>query len=399
MQQQQTTTAMELRQSILDQTDASLSLAGHVISSGRAAQSNFVFSPMSIQVLLGMIASGSDGPTRDQILSFLRSKSLEELHALFSHTVSWVLANGGPVGGPVLSCANGLWVEQSLNLKPAYRIIVNNVYGAVSESVDFLNKASEVTDEVNAWVERETKGLIKKILSPDQVGDITRLILANAVYFKGSWHEKFPKYLTKDRDFYLLNGDSVKAPMMSSLKKQYVRCFDGFKVLRLPYRRGEDTRCFSMYIYLPNEKDGLLALTRRLCCEPGFINNHLPHSMEKLDDFGVPKFKFAFDFEASSALIKLGLVLPFECGGRLNEMVDSSIPLEVSEMFHRAFIEVNEEGTEAAAVSIGMAALGCCFVERKRLEFVADHPFLFLIREDYTGLVLFIGHLLNPLLK
>ncbi|KAH6798113.1 Serine protease inhibitor family protein [Perilla frutescens var. hirtella] len=393
MQQQQTTTAMELRRSILDQTNASLSLAGHV-SSAYSEKSNFVFSPMSIQVLLGMIASGSDGPTRDQILSFLRSKSLEKLHALFSQTVSSVLADGGPVGGPVLSSANGLWVDQSLTLKPAYRNIVYNVYRAVSEHVDFLNKASAVREEVNAWAERETNGLIKEILRPGAIDSTTRFILANAIYFKGAWDQKFDAFSTKERHFYLLNGTSVKAPLMSSLKKQYVRCCDGFKVLRLPYKRGEDTRSFSMYVYLPDEKDGLLALTRRVCSEAGFISNHLPYSLEKLDDFGLPKFKINFGFEASSVLVKLGLVLPFQKGS-LTEMVDSSFPLEVSGIIHEAIIEVNEEGVEAAAVSI--AAPGCCFVERKRLEFVADHPFLFLIREDYTGLVLFIGQLLNPL--
>ncbi|KAH6801811.1 hypothetical protein C2S51_033257 [Perilla frutescens var. frutescens] len=360
--------AIELQQSILDQTDASFSLANHVISA-HAEQSNFVFSPLSIHVLWGLIASGSSGPTRDQILGFLRSKSLEELHALFSETVSRVLADGGPVGGPVLSTANGLWVDESLNLKPDYRLIVENVYGAISEQVDFQNKAVKVREEVNGWVRKETKGLIEEILPPGKVDpSTTRLILGNA-FCSRNW------------------------------EKQYVRCFDGFKVLELPYKRGKDSRSFSMYIYLPDARDGvaLAALRERVCSEPGFINSHLPRSLERLDDFRVPKFKFDFHFEASSVMKKLGLVLPFH-GGGLTEMVDSCDPLEVSHIFHKALIEVNEEGTEAAAVSLGMCEVAAsCFLERERLEFVADHPFLFVIREDTTGLVLFVGQLLNPL--
>ncbi|KAH6822909.1 Serine protease inhibitor family protein [Perilla frutescens var. hirtella] len=388
--------AIELEQSILDQTDASFSLANHVISA-HAEQSNFVFSPLSIHVLWGLIASGSSGPTRDQILGFLRFKSLEELHALFSETVSRVLADGGPVGGPVLSTANGLWVDESLNLKPDYRLIVENVYRAVCEQVDFQNKAVKVTEEVNGWARKETKGLIKEILPPGKVDpSSTRLILGNAVYFKGAWFEKFNASLTEDRDFYLLDGSSVRAPLMRSMEKQYVRCFDGFKVLGLPYKRGKDSRSFSMYIYLPDARDGVAALRERVCSESGFINSHLPRSLVTLDDFRVPKFKFDFHFEASGVMKKLGLVLPFE-GNGLTEMVDSCYPLEVSSIFHKALIEVNEEGTEAAAVSMAMFKFGSSgFVERERLEFVADHPFLFVIREDTTGLVLFIGQLLNP---
>lgn len=186
---------------------------------------------------------------------------------------------------------------------------------------------------------------------------------------------------------------------MSSRKAQYFRAFDGFKVVRLPYEPGKDGRRFSMYIYLPDAKDGLPSLRERMCSQSGFIDTHLPSSLEIFDKFLIPKFKFEMSFEASALLQRLGIVHLFQ-GGELNEMVDSRYPIVGTKIYHKSFIEVNEEGTEAAAVSVAAVAFGSCALpplEMPRLEFVADHPFMFVLREDTTGVVLFIGQLLNPL--
>lgn len=132
---------MDLRESILNQTDVSFSLAKQAISA-HAKHSNLVFSPLSIHVVLGLIASGSNGPTRDQLLGFLKSKSTEELNSLSSQITAVVLADGDPLGGPRLSFANGLWVDQSIGLKPSFKQIVENDYKAASTNVDFQNKVS-----------------------------------------------------------------------------------------------------------------------------------------------------------------------------------------------------------------------------------------------------------------
>lgn len=260
-----------------------------------------------------------------------------------------------------------------------------------------LLKAVEVTKEVNSWADKETKGLIKEILASGSIDASTRLILANAVYFKGAWNEKFDASETKDREFILVDGSSVKAPFMTSKKKQYISAFDGFKVLGLPYKQGEDKRKFSMYIFLPDARDGLSALIEKASSESGFIDDHLPNQQVKVGDFWIPKFKIAFDFEASEVLKGLGVVLPFS-GGGLTEMVDSSVSqdLYVSDIFHKSLIEVNEEGTEAAAATAAVVRLRGLLMEEK-LDFVADHPFLFVLREDMTGVVLFVGQIHNPL--
>ncbi|KAK6160766.1 hypothetical protein DH2020_004147 [Rehmannia glutinosa] len=213
---------MDLQESILSQNDVSLSLAKHIIST-KAKDTNLVFSPLSIHVVLGLITAGSKGPTQDQLLGYLKSKSAGELNSLSSQLVTLLFADGGPLGGPRLSFANGVWVDQSLTLKPAFKEIVENAYKAASNHADFQTKAVEVTKEVNTWADKETNGLIKDILPSGSVDASTRLIFANAVYFKGAWNEKFDASITKDHDFFLLNGTSVQVPFMTSKKKQYVR--------------------------------------------------------------------------------------------------------------------------------------------------------------------------------
>ncbi|TKY75106.1 Serpin-ZX protein [Spatholobus suberectus] len=386
---------MDLRESIRNQTDVALRITKLLLSK-EARDKNLVFSPLSLHVVLSIIAAGSKGPTLDQLLSFLRSKSTDHLNSFASQLVSVVLSDGTPAGGPRLSFADGLWVEQSLCLLPSFKQLVNSDYKATLASVDFQTKAVEVANEVNSWAEKETNGLVKELLPPGSVDSSTRLIFANALYFKGAWNEKFDTSITKDYDFHLLNGSSVKVPFMTSKKKQFIRAFDGFKVLGLPYKQGEDKRQFTMYFFLPDAKDGLLALAEKFASESGFLEHKLPHEKVEVGDFRIPRFKISFGFEASNVLKELGVILPFSVGG-LTEMVDSPVGqnLCVSDIFHKSFIEVNEEGTEAAAATAATILLrGVQFPTK--IDFVADHPFLFLIREDLTGTVLFVGQVLDP---
>ncbi|CAH9098611.1 unnamed protein product [Cuscuta epithymum] len=393
------TVKMDLTESIRNHTQVSFKLAKHVFSTEVKGDSNLVFSPLSVHVVLGLIAAGSKGPTLRQLLAFLGSNSSEDLNAFSSHIVTVLFADGSAAGGPLLSAANGVWIERTLRVKDSFKQVVDSVYKAVSESVDFRHKAIEVVNQVNSWVAKETSGLIKEILPAGAVDATTQLILANALYFKGAWAEKFSASETQDREFHLLSGSSIQVPFMSSKKKQYVNACDGFKVLGLPYEQGEDKRRrFSMYFFLPDAKDGLPSLMGKITSEAGLLEHHIPKRQVAVGNFHIPKFKISFGFETSNTLKELGVVLPF-AGGGLTEMVHSSGVrggLYVSKIFHKSFIEVNEEGTEAAAVTAAVVKARGFLVE-DRVDFVADHPFLFIIREDLTGAVVFIGTVANPL--
>ncbi|RHN73821.1 putative Serpin family protein [Medicago truncatula] len=207
----------------------------------------------------------------------------------------------------------------------------------------------------------------------------------------------FPK---QNCDFHLLNGNSVKVPFMVSKKMQFIEAYDGSKVLRLPYKKGQDTRQFSMYIFLPNAKDGLPALVEKMTSKYELLHEKLSLydqlKQVKVGEFKIPRFNVSFGLETSDTLKELGVTLPFFPGG-LKKMVDSIAgqSLFVSRIFHKSFIRGNEEGTEVATASAERLSKGCSF--SPPLNFEVNHPFLFLIREDLTGTILFVGQVLNPL--
>ncbi|KAL9310573.1 putative Serpin family protein [Arabidopsis thaliana] len=233
-------------------------------------------------------------------------------------------------------------------------------FGFGDECFYFIFKAEEVPINVNSWASRHTNGLIKDLLPHGSVTSETIWIYGTALYFKGAWEEKFHKSMTKDRDFHLINGTSVSVSFMSSYKDQYIEAYDGFK--------------FLYSFYLPDEKYGLDNLVEKMVSSVGFLDSHIPSQKVKVGEFKIPKFKIEFGFSASRAFNRLGL--------------------EEMALYQKACVEIDEEGAEAIAATAVVGGFGCAFV--KRIDFVADHPFLFMIREDKTGTVLFVGQIFDP---
>ncbi|CAH8352668.1 unnamed protein product [Eruca vesicaria subsp. sativa] len=361
------------------QNDVAMFLTEKVISAV-ATNSNFVFSPTSINSVLTMVAASSKDETlRSSIVSFLRSYSIDELNAVFSEVAANVLVDGSTSGGPKIAAVNGVWMEQSLVVDPLLKDLFENFFKASFSLVDFQFKAEEVREEVNAWASKHTNGLIKNILPPRSVTRDTHSVYGNALYFKGTWEQKFPKFLTRDKKFHLLSGTSVSVPFMSNKStRQYIEKYNGFKVLKLPFRQsGDITRQFSMYFYLPDAKDGLTPLVKKMAsCTRGFLDLHTPTKQVQVGQFRIPKFKIDFGFEASSALNGLDLV---------------SVSL-----YHKALVEVDEDGALGAAVTVVSCGGGGRGQNTRKIDFVADHPFLFMIREDKTGTVLFVGQMFDP---
>ncbi|GAV77684.1 Serpin domain-containing protein [Cephalotus follicularis] len=225
------------------------------------------------------------------------------------------------------------------------------------------------------------------------------VVLANALYFKGDWLDPFDAYNTRDRDFHLLNGKTVRVPLMAKgYTVNFYGSFDDFKLLKLPYDHVQGNKQLSMYVFLPHKKDGLQDLMLKFDSDPSLLTKQYDLRREELEVFLIPKFKFSYAFTASNSMIKLGLTLPFCPKGELTEMVDSphSDTVFISRLFHKSLIEVDEEGTEAASATISFVD-GCAMrIPKPRSSFVADHPFMFMIKDDTSGVVFFTGALLNP---
>ena len=212
---------------------------------------------------------------------------------------------------------------------------------------------------------------------------MTGLIFANALFFHGRWDEEFDPSLTKDYDFHRLDGTTLRVPFMSAYasSKHRLEVYQGFKVLQLAYKRGgsQDNRCFLMLICLPDEKNGLHAMLERVASYRGFLSGDGDIRGERVDigQVKIPKFKFGFDFDVSEALKGSGLETP------------------LVKIVQKACIEVDEVGTKAAAPTALVGVFGCC-IRPQKYDFLADHPFLFLVKEYRSGLVLFLGQVLDP---
>ncbi|KAK1407530.1 hypothetical protein QVD17_39146 [Tagetes erecta] len=391
---------MDLEESIKNQTHVATTLATHLLSN-IFPNSNVVFSPLSIHLVLSLLAAGCKGPTLDQLLGFLKANNVGDLNSLYSQFLSLIFADGSPNGGPLLAAANGVWVQKTLSLKPSFKQVVDTVYKAACNQVDFKNKAVEVAKEVNLWAEKQTNGLIKEVLPTKSVNYLTRFIFGNALYFKGVWRKMFNSSFTREHDFHLLDGNKVRVPFMTGGEYHFMCAYDDFKVLGLPYLQGQDKRQFTMYFFLPHAKNGLQSLVEKIGSTPDFLEGHIPRQLVKVDQLLIPKFKILFEIEASGMLKELGLKLPFDDDvDDFTEMFDlhEGEPLNVSAIHHKSFVEVNEEGTEATMATIlNMSVYGAMtYVKREYVKFVADHPFLFVIREDVTGVVLFMGQVIDP---
>ncbi|KAJ1285539.1 hypothetical protein BS78_03G287100 [Paspalum vaginatum] len=364
---------------------------------------NLAFSPLSLHAALVLLGAGARGATLDQIVAFLGPAGGHAHAALASHVALHMLAadSAGEGGGPTVRFANGIWVDAALRLNGAYARVAAEHYRAEAHSAPFKSRPEDVRLQINQWIASATAGRIKDLLPQGSIHGGTPAVLTNALYFKGAWERKFSASLTRDDAFYLHTGGRVKVPFMSSTSKQYIARRPGYKVLRLTYARGRERRAFSMYVYLPDAHDGLPSLLHKLSSDPALLESSRTLMAEvPVREFKVPKFTMSYNTKADRMLRDLGLTLPFDPVqadfGDMLEPQPGPGPLYVSEVYHECFVEVNEEGTEAAAATAVVMAFGCAALPPPKEDFVADHPFMFLIQEEFSGAVVFAGQVINP---
>jgi serpin B len=351
------------------------------------AEGNLFFSPYSISTALAMTYAGARGQTEKEMAKVLHfSLKQEPLHSSFSKLQSYLNAiqNKGHIK---LSIANSLWAQKGYYFLDTFLELNKKYYGAGLNFVDFATNTEAARKTINLWVEDKTQKKIKELIKPSMINPLTTLVLCNAIYFKGDWLSKFDEKRTVDADFYISPNKTIKVPMMNQKSKFKFKDFNDFSAIELPYE-GND---LSMIIFLPKEIDGLRELEKKL------TNDNVRIWIDKLSNsykskilVSLPKFKTTSEFELANVLIKMGMPHAFR-DADFSGMTGKK-DLFISKVIHKAFVNVNEEGTEAAAATAVVALRGIS----KTLLFRADHPFVFLIRENKTGSILFLGRIIDP---
>ncbi len=352
----------------------------------RGKEGNLFFSPFSISTALAMTSAGARGKTLAQMEDVLALPDQKTLHPVVAHLLRELNAEGKERGYQ-LSIANALWGQAGHRFLPEFLGLLDKRYDAGLKDVDYIRSREAARKTINDWAQKQTKGKIKELIGPGVLDYRTRLVLTNAIYFQGDWETKFKKANTRDADFHLADGKKVKVPLMYQAHRfAYTQTRD-LQVLEMPYT-GKDV---SMVILLPRRADGLPALEKSLT--PARLKALLDGLRERPLYVYLPRFKVTSQFHLKSALRALGMEQAFTSDADLSGM-DGTKNLFLSEVVHKAFVDVNEKGTEAAAatgVVVGTKSKPVLIT-----EFRADRPFLFLIRDRRFDNILFLGRLSNP---
>jgi serpin B len=351
---------------------------------------NLFFSPYSVSTALAMTYAGATGETQKQMAEVLHFTVPEqELHQAMARLRENLLA--GMEKGYQLRVANRLWGQQGYGFLPEFLQTTRKFYGAELGVVDFAQKTEATRQEINQWVEKQTEEKIKDLLAPGVLDPQTRLVLTNAIYFKGNWQEKFEKEATRDAPFHLSADNEITVPMMHQTDRFGYKAIEGLQVLEMPYAKGE----LSMVVLLPKEIEGLSELEKKLT--PGNLQAWTEGFRRQKVIVYVPRFKMTSQFGLKDTLQALGMTVAFDAGKADFSRISRGEGLCISAVVHKAFVDVNEEGTEAAAATgVVMRATAARFQPEEPPTFRADHPFLFLIRDNQTGAILFMGRVANP---
>jgi serpin B len=361
---------------------------------------NLLVSPYSVSQALAMTYAGARGDTAEQMADAL-SFTLPQpaLHEAFSALNAALVARGNAEANPdtgeterALRIANGLWGEQTYSFSQAYMDLLTQYYGAGLQMADFINAPEEARQEINDWVAEQTEDRIQNIVPEGAVSSATRLVLANAIYFYGGWLSIFNPNATQDGDFFLLDGTTTTVPLMMQRHSFPYARGEGYQAIEFPYAGSSLT----FTVIMPDEGQ-FEAFEESLDAD---VLNSVVSQLQFTDTITyLPKFEFEFGASLSDILQTMGMTDAFDPTlADFSGMVEGtpSDPLFISDVLHKAFISVDENGTEAAAATVVMMAMSAAIVEEQPVEVRIDHPFIFAIRDTQTGTLLFVGRVMNP---
>jgi serpin B len=345
---------------------------------------NLFFSPLSASLALTMVMNGARGETYRQMAHALGYgeqpiETINAENALLLH----LLRSPDPKTETLV--ANSLWVQQGFSLLPSFTQACQKHYEAEVDTVDFVGDREAAAQRINDWVKENTKGLITELFKPNDFNAQTRLTVVNTLYFKGKWKTPFNKEQTTEEVFHLSNGTTKRVPMMhQSGKFEYLRG-EGFQAVALPYGEGE----LSFYLFLPDEGRSLEEFLKSLT--PARWQEWLKGFKPMEGDVGLPRFRIETTAGLESPLKALGMTDAFD-----PERADFSgiAPLTdgrlfIAKVLQKAVVEVNEEGTKAAAAT--GVVVGITAYNPNRFTLIANRPFFFAIRHNATGALLFMG--------
>jgi len=361
----------------------------------RSPGKNLFFSPFSISSALGMTWEGARGATAAEMATVLHVPAADaklwtnaQMHAAVG-ALSKKFSQ--PDEGFELVVANALWAEKSMPLRQEFLANIQPNYDAKLASLDFISAPEAARKQINTWVEEKTKDRIKDLLPEGSIDPDTRLVLTNAIYFKASWPKEFNQALTAEQPFQLAAGTAVKVPTMHDPSVRIGRHkADGFEVVELDYQGA----AVVLTIVMPDAPDGVPGIEKTLT--PGSWKTWAAALKPTLTDLYLPKFKLETAYSLNDPLKKLGMPLAF--GGKADfSGITQSGPLAISEVIHKAFVEVDEKGTEAAAATAVTIARASAMIEPEEPKLLRiDRPFLFALRDRESGTLLFLGRVMDP---
>jgi serine protease inhibitor len=369
-------------------------------------EKNLFLSPYSISAALGMTAQGAKGKTAEQMNSVLH------IGADFQAGMAEITRELNPQKAPFeLSVSNALWVDRTFPLADGFVKDCQKNYEAAVIGVDFLNNADAARSQINTAVAAQTHDKIKDLLPPRSVDSSTALVLTDAIYFKGTWETPFQKSATTDQPFHAAGGKDVTVPLMKSPASTMYGYgeTEEAQILSLPYKgaptgaapaagaRGAapaGPSTLSMVIVLPKKVDGLAEIAKQATAEN--LTKWATGLKRQVVQVYLPRFTMTSEFELSEQLQAMGMKDAFSRSADFSGISASAGgKLFISKVIHKAFVDVNEEGTEAAAAT-AVVMVRSMAMPGGRVEFRADHPFLFMIRHEPTGSILFMGQVNNP---
>jgi len=369
-------------------------------------EGNLFLSPHSISTALAMTYAGARGNTAVEMAKTMQftlpntprsrrglitlHQGFKMLHAEIMRKPRHLAKDQTPLE---ISIANALWPQKDFPFLPEYLKTVGDHYDSELQNLDYATDPDAARKVVNDWCAKKTKDRIKDLLPPGSVTDMTRLVLTNAIYFKAGWEHQFNKKATRDAAFWTSADKSVKVPTMHQTERFGYRDAPTYQTLTMPYAGGTK----SMTIILPKKRDGLAALMKSIKVEAPQMRMLFRSGPQAKVAVSLPKFKFESQFDLGATLQALGMKDAFKGQGVADfSGMTGTRELHISKVIHKAFVAVDEEGTEAAAATAVIMATESVRLPEKTVVFNADHPFLFVIRDNNSGAILFMGRVVNP---